>query len=896
MFRKLFLFLLTFRLPEGCILLHKIYRRLNLGIKNYVKLLYLFLILGFLCVGASAQASDSTGNRIWDANSQGLNYTWTPQTYSGFYYDLNTGEGSESMTVQLSSGSRTISDRDLQYETKPIQTNFEHKKWGSYQVIGFQAERYFAGYTANSSFANDDVSVISDGQLSKVLTDTDDKKSLYTGSSLILEEGYSLNIAEVDINGDKVWVQLEKDGKIIDNAFLSSNSDYVYETDLGNAEKVPIIAVHFAQIFSGRETNAVFVDGIFQISDEYLKVGNGDDFGKMEVSSISSSGIKMRNPDSVSLSRGDTINVMGKLSFIVADASELRFAPIVETSEPGKYELRGTVHDEKFDTLKWTPFNFEGFYYNIDENVSTESLSIKELDGRTIDDKALVYSTKPAPVEFEHKGWGKYEVIGFMAEKYFAGYPEKTLGNSKEVSILSDNILSKVLVDDDNKKSLFTGSSLALENGYSLKAAQVDINGERVLLELYKDGKLLDSGIVSQNGDYVYETDIGGAEEVPMIAVHVSNVFRSRETDAVFVEGIFQIANDYLKLSEGDSFGEMEISSISNSGVTMENKDSISLSRDDTIDLMGNVKFKVADSSVLRFYPFVEIKTSTGDQLNIQTPEVLVVGKPVDISVKARNVSVGNVEIFLDNKSIGTTGDNGNLTYTPAQEGKFKITAEKAGYIPGNRSVDIVGQGVLKLLISVFPKDVREGDQITIKVTDSVGNNSVAGADVYFGGQKIKEQTNANGIASHWVVAPGTYAINATKAGYEEGKTLIEVTEKIAEFTFSNLMVEPASVGAGTPVNISVTATNAGSIAGESRLQLFVNNRSVDSQNVTLEPGKSDVVKFSHTENQAGNYTVEIGGLKGTYEVTKKAAPFFNVIATLGILATVFVILRRRRN
>ena len=75
------------------------------------------------------------------------------------------------------------------------------------------------------------------------------KKSLYTGSSLVLEEGYALNIVEVDVNGDIVWVQLEKDGKVVDDAFLSSNSDYVYKTELGGTEDVPIIAVHFAQIF-----------------------------------------------------------------------------------------------------------------------------------------------------------------------------------------------------------------------------------------------------------------------------------------------------------------------------------------------------------------------------------------------------------------------------------------------------------------------------------------------------------------------------------------------------------------------------------------------------------------------------------------------------------------------
>lgn len=866
-----------------------------MGIKTYTKILCLFLLLGLLSVNVAAQVSDSAGNRIWDENAnQNLTYTWTPQTYSGFYYDLDTGEGSENLTVQLSEGSRTIGEGNLRYETVPIQTAFEYTDWGSYEVIGFMAERYFAGYNANSSFADGEISVISDGQLSKILIDSDDRRSLYTGSSLILEEGYSLNIVEVDINGDTVWVQLEKDGNIIDDAFLSSNDDYVYTAELGDVEDVPIIAVHFDQIFSGRETNAVFVEGIFQISDQYVQIRNGDEFGKMEVSSTSSSGIRMRNSDSITLRRGDTIDIMGKLSFVVADADDIRFAPIVEISEPGTYELRGTVHDDRFDTMAWTPFNFEGFYYNIDENVSTESLVIEELDGRTIDDGDLVYSTRPARVEFEHENWGSYEVIGFMAEKYFAGYPEATLGNSNSISVLSDNILSKVLIDDDDKRSLFTGSSLVLENGYSLEAAEVDVNGKRVLFNLYKDGELLDSGIIPSNGDYIYEADIGGAENVPIIAAHVSTVFRSRETDAVFVEGIFQISDDYIEISEGDSFGEMEISSISDSGITMRNENPISLSRDKVVDLMGNVKFRVADASVLRFYPFVEVEIEEGDQLNIEMPDVLEVGRQANITVTARNVSVGDVEVFVGNERIGTTGDDGNLTFTPSREGSFTVTANREGYVSGSKDIDVVAQGVLKLLISVSPETVREGDQISIMVTDSVENQPVAGADVFFGGQRIAEQTNSNGTVSYWVTAPGTYMINATKEGYEEGEIVIEVIENAPQFTFSNLTVEPASVEAGNPVNIRVDVTNTGNVAGETQVDLLVNNEPVDSENITLSPNESTAVEFSHTEDEPGTYTIEVGGQTESYEVTEEA-PFLSGIATLGILATAFVVLRKRR-
>ena len=170
-------------------------------------------------------------------------------------------------------------------------------------------------------------------------------------------------------------------------------------------------------------------------------------------------------------------------------------------------------------------------------------------------------------------------------------------------------------------------------------------------------------------------------------------------------------------------------------------------------------------------------------------PDVLVVGKQAEILVTARNVSVGDVEVSIGNKSIGTTGDGGNLTYTPVQEGSFTVSANRAGYISGTKDVDVVGEGVLKLLLSVSPETIREGDQITIKVADSVEKKPVAGADVFFGGKKIEEQTGADGSVSYWVTAPGTYTINATKTGYEEGKTVIEVAEKIAKFTFSNLTI-----------------------------------------------------------------------------------------------------------
>jgi S-layer protein (TIGR01567 family) len=310
----------------------------------------------------------SSGNRIWDEDlGMDTTYTWNAQSFSGFYYDLDSGVSSEEMTIK--DIGRNIDGGNIEYSTRPTETDFEYNSWGSYQIIGFMAEKYFAGYSEeNSTVIGDDISLISDGVLTKILIDSDDKESAYSGDSFELEDGYSLNIVEVDVNGKSVWVQLEKDGDVVDDGFISSGEDYIYKTEIGEAEDVPIIIVHFGTVFAGTETSAVFIQGIFQVSDNYVEISNGDSYGEMEVKSISSSEIKMENEDDVGLDKGDIIDLMGKIQIQVADDDTLRFAPVLDTSEEGTYELRGTVYDEDVDgdTLPtWTPYNFEGFYYNI---------------------------------------------------------------------------------------------------------------------------------------------------------------------------------------------------------------------------------------------------------------------------------------------------------------------------------------------------------------------------------------------------------------------------------------------------------------------------------------------------------------------------------------------------
>ncbi|MCX6673944.1 MAG: S-layer protein domain-containing protein, partial [Methanothrix sp.] len=69
--------------------------------------------------------------------------------------------------------------------------------------------------------------------------------------------------------------------------------------------------------------------------------------------------------------------------------------------------------------LIWTPNNFAGFFYDIDDNLGNESLIAKLNGANTC---GVEYQTNTQAKEFRFGGWGSYNLIGFLGKRYFAGY------------------------------------------------------------------------------------------------------------------------------------------------------------------------------------------------------------------------------------------------------------------------------------------------------------------------------------------------------------------------------------------------------------------------------------------------------------------------------------------
>ena len=552
---------------------------------------------------------------------------WDAFNFAAFPYDLNCDIATETLVIVPGTlpardhsynhhHDRTIDAGNLTYRAEVFAANFDYGRWGGYEAINFMSERYFAGYesdSVNNVITADDISILSKDMLSRVLIDEDDNHTIAVGASIKLKEGYELKLVQLDGNGNQAQIELLRNRKRVDTDIVKAPDTYVYRKDLGRIDDVPIIAVRIDSVYAGTETDMMKIDGIFQISDEYISVGAGDVFGEMEIASASASGIRMVNYDSIELGAGRTIDLMAAIKFVVAENETLRFAPIVVMTEPGTCDLRGAVqrlYENQTDEIVWNASNSALFWYDLDCDVSTETLSIASgtlSQTRTISEGCLSYATHPVYQEYEvHKNEGLTVCgqEGYMAEGWI-GWRYVAVGGGADR-------LSELLVEFGNhdKKTLSVGETWDISGGFSLTPERIDSEGEKVWLTLEKNGKvLLNETMIDTsagcNRICTYTANIGGVDNVTVFSCYVDAVFRRTDFDIVQVAYVFLINDVPLEINAGDEFGRMAVMTANPSGIALLNNRTIDLHAGTTEDVMGGMHFMTADSGMLRFYPFI---------------------------------------------------------------------------------------------------------------------------------------------------------------------------------------------------------------------------------------------------------------------------------------------------
>lgn len=562
-------------------------------------------------------------------------FEWTAQDFAGFYYDPDNDVGTEVLTATLKdkkmSGSQPFG---LYYQTTAQRQDFAFADWGSYQVLGFLGEKHLAGYAQGSSSESSyifdrsgDKSALAGGQLLKILLDDGDEDTVTTDKPLQLKEGYQLSIKQIDIDGNIVYLELTKDGSEIDSLAISPSKDgasmadktYYYKKDIGNLKDVIIIAVHFKNAFRGADQDLATVDGLWQISETPVYVAEGSQFGKMTVQSVTDDAITMANQGAeITLGRNKDVSIMPGMSIKTADADSRIFYIYREITDPGTYEIRSTVETEEY--AAWTAGDFSGFYYDLDQYIGTEMLAAEITDGELAQPDGIRYITQASAADFKFEDWGSYDVIGFLGDKCFAGYIEGSdSGNgflfdkSSDKSALAKGQILKVLLDDDNERTITGNTPLMLSEGYRLELKAVNPNDGRAHVELHKGDELVDSKMFQPSKDGATMSDQTYFFRNPSlgmvtIAVHFKNAFQGADQGLATIDGTWQISQSPISVSRGTSFDKLTVFDVTDRSIVMNNIDqTITLKRDKNIALAGDIRLLTADSDLLRYYLVKEV-------------------------------------------------------------------------------------------------------------------------------------------------------------------------------------------------------------------------------------------------------------------------------------------------
>lgn len=517
---------------------------------------------------------------------------WSSDSFAGFNL-----YGLESLSLNVSDGQITADDAS--YQTSVQKRSFAHKQWGYYSALSFLDREYFIGYPEGCPIA-EPLNLLSfgSGSLGKILIDSDESYTIESDESLPLSGGYSLKLSDED---DGVKVELYKEGNLLDSQILLPPCDFIFRASIAN-ETTTCIAAGIKANVRLEPKSFYTIKGLFQLSEDTEPIELEMEFGEMEVRKISDSGIESSNPNNLNVSRGQDFELIDGIRIKTSDinAAFNQLYIYRNSTESDVSEVRGEIATGSF---KWTPQNFAGFQYDINSDLGNEEISTILTEGnKLVEPDGVIYATATQPKDFEFRDWGQYGIISFLGERFFIGYMNNSLlFNGKESALLANEKLSWILIDSNKPISIEDGENLKLEDGFEARIS-VDKSCNSTLVELYKNGELVDRDYFKIPGTYTYEEMLPGlGDAITLLAIHILEADCS-PTRSSIVDGIFQISEEVLDVSENTEYDKMTIQTVASNGIMMNNEDNdIILGKNSDIILAGDYRLRSIDGEALRY-------------------------------------------------------------------------------------------------------------------------------------------------------------------------------------------------------------------------------------------------------------------------------------------------------
>ncbi|AKB19572.1 S-layer protein domain-containing protein [Methanosarcina sp. WWM596] len=164
-----------------------------------------------------------------------------------------------------------------------VGTNYKCNSWSNeqYPVIDLFGEERVPLFSEDDDIRDPHVN-----KLASLVINSNETNALKPGENVDLGNGYALEVREIDIDGENVWLELTRGGQHVANKTVSIDTDenQTWTVALDNVRgenNVVVMKVHVKQLFVGTEISIVQIDGIWLIDYANSRTLNiGDKFGE----------------------------------------------------------------------------------------------------------------------------------------------------------------------------------------------------------------------------------------------------------------------------------------------------------------------------------------------------------------------------------------------------------------------------------------------------------------------------------------------------------------------------------------------------------------------------------------------------------------------------------------
>ncbi|WP_348528359.1 S-layer protein domain-containing protein [Methanothrix sp.] len=300
--------------------------------------------------------------------------------------------------------------------------------------------------------------------------------SISEENRLKLQEGYELAVKSADIDGNKLYSELYKNGRMIGSRIIIPSNDiadtFVHpRPETGDGHK---IAVHLKNVFRGVVYDIVTIDGVYQTSKIH--------------------------PHRIQLNESDLKTIASGMPLELEEGYDLVLHSVDIDGNKARLDLR--KGEEVIDSQLILPAN-------------------------------QIYDT------FLYSRPGTSQEIRVHFKNAFRG-ANKNLVTIDHIWQNSEENPDLVLINDSRSLTITTEMPLSLDEGYELTAQSVDIDGDKTYLELSKNGEVVSSQVVipaNEVDDTFIYSKPGTSQE---IRVHFKNAFRGANKNLVTIDHIWQ--------------------------------------------------------------------------------------------------------------------------------------------------------------------------------------------------------------------------------------------------------------------------------------------------------------------------------------------------------------------